>query len=393
MVIDSMRLTGKWLKAASLATGEDGLCYRTAIFHDSGEISWLFPNSNTAELISAWLDIAEVCEDKESLEMALRYADRILNDPIRGLYRGSCEDAQGLAWYWPGDGTYTGGYSMRFPAVFHRLYKQTGDERYLAASRDIGRTFLRRLLPSGLSNMVGWCPKKGWILEGSAGCRYVYVVSTFAALFEMTGESVYRDAYEGAVQALLKIQREDGAFFQTYDLRTLEAADPSVKVHFFAYIFNALAEAYAVFQDERLVECARRMTSYLASQFYYRQQLVYCEHPGFSTDLMEANTAVQDNANGLLWLHSVTGENVCLDMAVRLWIQAWLAQVKVEKNGWEGALVRGVRVDFDQESKEEALKMRAEHLRYEPSRVGRCEVWFVANYILVSRRLLPYLKE
>ena len=389
------RVPGWWPRilshAASAATGESGLCYRTAIYHDTGDITWLFPHSNTAELISAWLDLAAELGDPYYEKLAVAYADRLLSDPIKGFYRGERKEAHGLAWYWPDDGTYTGGYSMRFPHALRRLNAATGNPRYLEACQEIGETLLGRTLPSGLSSMVGWCPQRGWIGGNVAGSRYVYVISTYANLFAITQEQKYADAYEKALDALLRMQRADGAFYQTYHLDSLEPADASVKLHFFAYILNSLAEAHSLLHDDRLVACALRITRYLADVFYYRLQIPYCENPGFETDLLEADSAISDCNHGLFWLHSVTGNEVCQDVALKLWMQTWLSQWKcASMPGWDGALPKGVKPGL--ETQQSAKTIAARHLQYEESRIARCEVWFVTQHIQASRRLLSLMR-
>lgn len=278
---------------------------------------------------------------------------------------------------------------MRAPDSFRRLHRVTGDGRYLEAAELIGRTFLQRQLESGLVSMVGWDPQKGWIHPKLMGCRYFYTIATFATLYQITGDQRYVEAYEKSVQALLKLQNPDGSFFQCYDPETLEARDPSIKLHFFSYILNALAEAYPVFRDQRVLDSARKMGDYLAGGFYYRQQMPYCEYPYYSTDKAEADSAVQDNANGLLWLYEATGEELYLDMALKLWLQAWGIQIEApDQPGWHGAIVRGIKPDL--------LKLEtpvnAAHLTYEASRVGRCEVWFMTNHVFAAKRLLRYLE-
>ncbi len=59
-VLDSLKGAASWLDAASCATGKSGKCFRNALYHENGDISWLYPNSGTAEVISAWLDLAEL---------------------------------------------------------------------------------------------------------------------------------------------------------------------------------------------------------------------------------------------------------------------------------------------------------------------------------------------
>jgi len=388
---NSVAGVGDWLDSASAATGFAGGCYRTSLHHQNGQITWMYPYSNTTEIISAWLDIAEVLEEPRHIGKAEAYGARILEDPVKGLYGGEQESGRGMMYYWRNDGTYTGGYSMRAPEAFRRLHAATGDQRFLDASDVIGRAFLKRILPSGIVNMVGWCPKQGSILVDVVGSRYAYTVSTFALLFEMTSDPVYREAYEQVVEALLKMQQPDGSFFQHYRSETLEVPDPSIKIHFFSYIFNALAEAYSVFKDDRLVQCGRRMADFLAGHFYYLQQLPYAIQSDFATDRTEAASAVQDNANGLLWLYEVTGESVYLDMGAKLWLQAWLGQVdNPSLPGWHGALLRGMNPDLTPEM---TKGFEGTHLEYVPSRTARCEVWFATNHVFASKRLVRLLGE
>lgn len=390
LIKSSMRGVGEWLDAASAATGVPGKCYRTAMLQDDGEIEWLYPNSNTTELISAWLDLEEVFPEEGNLQKAIAYAEHLISDPVKGFYRGEYAPAHGMAWYWRDDGTYTGGYSMRAPEAFKRLLQITGDQRYLEACELIGQTFLQRQLESGLVSMVGWDPQKGWIHPKLMGCRYVYTIATFARLYELTGNQAYVEAYEKSVAALLKIQNPDGSFFQCYDPETLEPCDPSIKLHFFSYILNALSESYTVFQDDRVLASARKLADYIAGGFYYKQQMPYCEYPFYNTDKAEADSAVQDNANGLLWLGEATGEELYQDIAVKLWLQAWQTQlVAPGKPGWNGAIVRGMKPDLEKQ----VPMQNSQHLAYDPRRLGRCEIWFMTNHVFASKRLLKLLAQ
>lgn len=389
-LLASMRGVGDWLEAASEATGQVGCCYRTAMYREGSEVKWLYPNSNTPELISAWLDLADALGEDRYRTRAIAYGERLVSDPVHGLYRGEVKEAHGLAWYWRDDATYTGGYSMRAPEALLRLYQQTGDERYREACDAIGETFLARQLESGIVSMVGWCPKRGWLHSDLMGSRYVYPLATFATLFGLTSDPRYRIAYEKVVGALLEMQQADGSFYQHYHPATLKVLDGSIKLHFFAYIFNALAEGYALFADARLVEVGRGMARYLAEIFYYRQGLPYCVDPVYASDLAEADSAVQDNANGLFWLYSVTGEALHLDLALKLWWQTWATQADTPENpSSHGAVLRGVQPGLGQ--KPEAGGQSA-HLAYDAANIARCEVWFQANHVFATRRLLDLVK-
>lgn len=389
-VREALRAAGQWLDAASEAAiadlGKPGLCYRTALFQEDGSVVWLFPHSNTTELITAWLDLAEHLGDAHYKERAVAYGEQYAFDPVYGLYRGEHKEAHGLAWYWRDDRTYTGGYSMRAPEALQRLAKVTGDARYLEAARLIGETFLARQLDSGLVHIVGWSPHGGWGHPDLIGCRYVYTVATFATLFDITGDERYRAAYEKSLRALMIMQQPDGSFFQNYHPETLEIPERSIKPHFYSYIFNALMEAYRVFRDERLIDSARKMALHLSETFYYQQGVPYCLYPHWNTDKAEYATPIHDTAHGLLWLHEVTGEAQWRDMGEKLWLQGWMTQAdRPDLPQLHGALLRGVSPDV--KTGRAPNNEGAAHLVYHPDRVARCEVWFQTHFILAARRL------
>lgn len=388
--IDTIQKTmadlGLWLDSACRSTGEEGCCHRTALFHQDGRITWLYPHSNCSELIRGWLDLGASLQDRRYRNIALSYANRLIDDPLRGLYNGPVREAGGMMWYWRDDGTYTGGYSMRIPGVFLRLQEELNEKRFAEASIAIGETFLRRQLSSGAVNMVAWSPDRGWFAEDTMGSRYAYCVATFASLYSLTQDRRYKAAYELAVQALLKMQQPDGSFFQFYDPVSLEPQDQSIKIHFFAYLFNAMEEAYAVFPDERLLACGMAMKEYLAGLYYYRRQLPYCYNAEHPSDLVEADSAVYDSASGLLWLYQVTGDPTALDLGIRLWNDARGCQLDCpEYPGFHGALIRGQN---PLRKSTETAAIPVAHLQFDPTRVASCEVWFAANYIFGCKKLL-----
>lgn len=386
----SLASAGEWLDAASEAAiakeGVPGLCYRSALFNEDGSVQWLFPRSNTSELITAWLDLADLLGEERYRARAEAYARQYVSDPVHGLYRGEHKEAHGLAWYWRDDRTYTGGYSMRAPEALLRIARVTGDECYLEAARMIGETFLARQLEKGLVAMVGWSPEGGWGHPDMIGSRYVYIVGTFASLYDLTGDNRYRSAYEKGLSALLEMQQPDGSFFQNYHPETLAVSEPSVKTHFYSYIFNGMIEAYRVFRDERIVESARRMALHFAEHYFYRQNMPYCLYPYWKTDLAEADAPVHDSANGLLWLHEVTGEPLWRDLGLKLWLQAWMTQADLpQQAGIHGALLRGVSPDIG--TGKAPNNTDAAHLAYAPERIARADIWFHVNYIFATRRL------
>ncbi len=391
-VLTSLQGAGAWISAAAKSTGKTGKCHRNAMYHENGEVSWLYANSNTGELISALLDLSEVLEEPEYTAFAVDYASTLLDDTERGLYRGEHTEAHGLAWYWTDGGTYTGGYSMRMPHHFYRLYKATGEQRYLDACDWIGRTILSRQLPSGLVT-VAWCPKEGWMEEPRIGSRYMYPLATFATLWKVTGNEAYRKAYERAWPAVLKIQNADGSFFQCVDPVSGEPVDRSIKYHFYAYIFNALEEAYLVTGDEEVAACAVRLADHLSGTFYYRHMVPYCAGVvGSPTDQTEADSSVQDSCAGLLWLYRLTGQAVYRDVAIKLLLEAFTHQLPLTApEGWAGAVLRGVKPDLEQTL--EGVPQNRLHLHFDPTLIARCDLWFIVNHIRACRRLLEELGE
>jgi len=390
MVRTSAEGVAQWLMTAVKESGHPGKCCRNALYHEDGRVTWLYPNSNTAELISAWLDLANILGDSSFTQKAVDYADGILEDPVKGLYRGEATEAQGLPWYWTDGGTYGGLYAMRMPFHLHRLFEETADTRYLDVCDVIGRTLLNRQLDSGMVS-AAWDPQIGWMHEVRVGSRYVYAVATFATLWRITGDEAYRQAYEKALRAMLKIQNPDGSFFQMQDPRTTVALDASIKMHFASYILNTLAEAHAVTQDERLVGCARRVSDHLAGVLYYQHAVPYCTGKvGEPADQMEADSSIQDSSSGLFWLADLTGEAVYRDVALKLWFESWTHQLPLDgRTGWQGAIMRGVNPNVQETIS--GVPSNRKHLHHDPTVIARSDLWFATSHIFASQRLLECL--
>ncbi len=390
IVRDSLEATAQWLTTAVEESGHPGKCCRNALYHEDGRVTWLYPNSNTAELISAWIDLAHLHGDDSYTQRAVDYADGFLSDPEKGLYRGADLEAHGLPWYWTDGGTYGGLYAMRMPFHLHRLYEETGEARYLDICDVIGRTLLRRQLDSGMVS-AAWDPQIGWMHEMRVGSRYVYAVATFATLWRITGDEAYRRAYDKALSAMLRLQNPDGSFFQMHDPRTAQPLDSSIKMHFTAYILNTLLEAHTVTKDARLVECARRVSDHLAGVFYYQHMVPYCTGKvGEPADQMEADSSIQDSSAGLFWLADLTGEAVYRDVALKLWFESWLHQIpQGGREGWKGAVMRGVNPTVDQTIA--GVPTNRKHLHHDPTVIGRSDLWFAVSHVFASRRLLGYL--
>lgn len=390
-VLASLEGAAAWLTVARESTGQAGKCHRNAVYHEDGRVTWLYPNSNTGELIGALLDLAEVLEQEQYKDFAAEYAAALLDDTQKGLYRGEHTEAHGLAWYWTDAGSYTGGYSMRMPAHLYRLYTVTGDDRLVDACDWIGRTLLRRQLASGLVS-AAWNPEEGWLPEPRIGSRYMYPLATFATLWKITGDSAYRDACERVLPAVLAMQNPDGSFFQCIDPVSARPVDRSIKFHFYAYILNALEEAFNVLQDERLLVCARRLADHLLGTFYYRHCVPYCAgEVGSAADLTEADSTMQDSCSGLLWLAELDNQAVYRDAAVKLLLEAFTHQLPLTAEaGWAGALLRGINPDLP--ATLEGVPGNRRHLHYDPTLIARCDLWCVVNHIHACRRLLDLLK-
>ncbi|EIQ00517.1 hypothetical protein OpiT1DRAFT_05062 [Opitutaceae bacterium TAV1] len=389
IVRQSLQGAAQWLRAAVAATGRPDKCCRDALYHNDGRITWFYPNSNTAELLSAWLDLAEIFNASEYLDQAIAYADGLLNDPVKGLLNDPAHpEARGIPWYWTDGGTYAGHYAMRMPIHFLRLYRKTGYNRYLDICDIIGRTLLARQLDSGLVS-AAWDPNSGWMHEARVGSRYVCAAATFAVLWRLTGDDAYRRAWEKALAATLSMQNPDGSLFHCYDPRTAQPLHSYVKLHFTAYVLDMIEHAHAATSDGRLLECGRKIADHLASVFYYRHIVPYCVgNVTDPTDQMEAEKPVTDSAPGLFWLAQKTGVAVYRDIAKNLWFGSWLHQLPQDREpGWAGALMGGSPRPDVRETPA-GVPTNRQYVHYDPTVIGRCGVWNITHHIFASQKLL-----
>lgn len=379
-----------WLLRSSQQTGKTGKSHRLAVYSYEREVTWLYPNSNTAESIGAWLDLAQMLNRPQYVQFAVDYASTLIDDKVKGLYSGPEAAAHGMMWYWTDAGTYSSLYSMRVPAQFMRIHALTGEQRYLDMCEVIGRVLVNTQEKSGIV-ASGWSPQNGWAETGThVGCRFMYTIGSFAKLWELTGSGTYRDAYERAVQGLLRMQNADGSFYQVYNLQTLECAavNDSIKCMFFAYLFNGIAEAYGVFKDERLLACAMKMADFVVRTYYCRSTLPYCIGRNFLPgDRPEANMASYECANGLLWLHSLVPDERYLDVAIRLWQNARLSQAdRPDEPDIHGAILIGADPGASRHDAEEQLQRT--HQVYSETRAAKCVLWCMVNHVFATRRLL-----
>ena len=394
IVLRSLRGAAAWLEASVDSAAGKGVGHRMAVYSTTGAVKWMYPHGNTGEAITCWLDLATLLDRPDYTERAKVYGYALVDDPQTGIYRGEFEPAHGLMWYWTDIGSYNSLYAMRTVLPLLRLNRLTGDGRFREIVLMMGRMFLRRQTACGLID-ASWSPKRGWEEGGTrVGSRFVYGMTIFAALFQETGGSEYRDAYEKAVGALQKMQQADGSFFQNYEVATAERSpsDSSTKFLFFSYILNAIEETYEIVRDERLLDAAKRLGDYLVRVHYYRAALPYCVGTHLlPADQPEADTGIYDCANGLLWLHGVTGELRYLDVATKLWLAAWSNQPEgTGIAGLDGAIISG-STPFLSATVEGVTADRA-HLLYDPSRAGKCSLWGMVNHVFACRRLLGMIE-
>lgn len=384
-ILASLRGTAAWLLDATEATGARGKTYRNVLYHEDGRATWLYPNSSTAEVISGWLDLASLLDAPEYAGYAREYADTLLDGP-RGLYVGDAAEAHGLPWYWTDAGTFSGLYAMRMPFHFHRLHEATGEQRYLDICDVIGRTLTSRQLGSGIVS-AAWEPGTGYFKEVRIGSRYIYATATFATLWRITGDTRYKTAYHRAVEAMEKMQNADGSLFQMYDAETAEPIDASIKLHFYAYYFDALKEAHEATGDCSLIDYARRLADHLLELYGYRQSIPYCAGiVGEPTDQMECDSLIHDSCPGLLWLGETTGEEVYTDVALKLWLHARIHQLPADAQpGWRGAIIRGTKPDTETPPGVPANRL---HLHFDPTVIARCDLWFVLHHATACKALL-----
>ncbi|MBC2592884.1 glycoside hydrolase family 127 protein [Ruficoccus amylovorans] len=396
-VLRSMQGVADWIETSTQADPVEGKCYRMAVYDVAGGVTWMYPNSNTAETISAWLDMGDALGRPEFTAKAVEYANALIENHEYGLYAGPASEAEGLMWYWTDVGSYSTLYSMRIPRAFMRLYDITGDQRLLDKCKAIGHTLAREQLANGLIG-GGWSPKKGWEeANDRIGSRYAYILATFANLYKLTSEKSYRQAYERAVEGVLRMQLDDGSFYQLYDIETLGVtrAGRSVKCMFFAYIFNALAEAYEIMRDPRLLECATKLGDYIVRVYYCYGALPYCVGPDIlPSDLPEMHMSTYECANGMLWLYRHVRDERFKDIGLRLWMSACLNQADTPDNkALHGAILIGS--DPTCSTSIEGIPENRKHLLYDPRRAAKCVLWGMVNHVFAGKQILesPWLED
>lgn len=389
-LISSLSSAASWLENAAVTTGGEGLSHRIAVYFDDGDVHWLYKHSNTGELISAWLELAEALDRPDYIEKARAYAARMVEDPVKGLYRGACREAHGLPWYWTDGGSYAGIYAARLPFHFHRIFERTGAPKLLEICSVIGETFLQRLQPSGMVD-AAWSPQRSWGEGGTRlGCRAMYSMATFATLYRITNDPKYRRAYEASVNRLQRMQNDDGSFYQHYVVETgaPHPTERSIKPFFYGYLLNAIAEAYGVFGDKRVVDIAKGIGNCLIRTYRYRNAIPYCTgREMLPADRAESDTAIYSVANGLLWLYSVTKDETYRKLGQKIWFDAWQAQsTESDKPGWYGAIIQGASPELAQAL--DGVPENRVHLNFDPRRVGKCTLWEMVNHVFAGRRLL-----
>lgn len=315
--------------------------YRDLVPSEDGEICWCHPRSNAAERIEVYLWLARRLKDATFGELAVRYANAMADDPVRGIYRGDEQDGVGQVWYWNDSGLYMTNYTIRVPPAFLELARATGNNRY----RELAELSGRQLLVSQQSTGIlreGWHPetpvpgsptidravRDRWLSSIKINVRVGYVVRAFAELWLTTKDDIYLSALNRFVETFETYQNADGSFPQ--DIRTdrIGVHSPLVKGHFMHYVLNgfALAAAARLPGVPSLARVAERLAQFLLRQYRQCGGMLYgnvwIDEPA---ERFFWRTAMPDAIAGLAWLGQITGRAVYREAACRIALSAILS--------------------------------------------------------------------
>lgn len=388
---------GEWLLSAGEAAARDGsgAGYRDIIFFRDGSHRWLHQYSNMGEQIDSLLTLWKLSGESRFRDGALTYAGRMMADCERGIYQGAEEDARGLVYYWRDIGSYSGMYSMRAIAPFHRLYEETGEGRYLQTARLIAEPLLRTFTEGGISPYFAWVPGEGFVLkrlEDRIGSRVGMLVGVYAFCAEVMGDP---RALEGArkLRATLKrAQNADGSFPQDFTLSG-NAGDRSIKNHFHGYLLNGMTGFLRFFPDDaEMLEIAHRLVDFSVAQVRYFGSSPYCasaENPHF-TDQAALFYPVPDPAPGLIRFSRLQNRPDALIAAKQIVAQHFFRQVNAPE--WPEAHGGFVTTSDPLVKPHPSLLTYAgigvPHLEENPNRVGIVGSYYVNQYIQAGALLL-----
>jgi hypothetical protein len=319
------------------ASIREGNGYRDFMVDAHGKRSWIFPRSHAGERITVFRWLAEELQDPAFTQLAVDYANGMVDDPDRGIYQGPEEDGRGMVWYWRDCGMYMTNYTMRLPRPLLELSAHR-DDKYAAAARLCGDQLVRSQRPTGILR-DGWAPRsakpglecpeplrRSFLRDTIINSRVGHVASAYACMFRHTGESRYHDALEKLLNGLRQYQNADGSFPTDIRSDRIEVTDPARKGHFMYYILNGFAEAMLDLPQHReLRRMAVLLADYIVERFKICGSCLYGDAIDVSGSSIEPDAwpmASADPAHGLSILAKLTGDIRYRVVALRLVIQA-----------------------------------------------------------------------
>jgi len=313
---------------------------------DDKSYTWSFPRSNAAERIEAYLWLSDRLKDPSLEQLAIRYADCMVDDPVRGIYQGDEEDGVGQVWYWRDLGAYVTNYTIRVPSAMLILARRTGNAKYTRAAELCGKQLLHSQQTQTGILREGWWPRKDapgyspdtktksfWISNVKINSRVGYVARAFADMAEATDSTAYRDAISMLLDGLEGYQNPDGSFPGDIRCDRIEVQDPTIKGHFMGYILNGVARAACTMPNEpRLQKLAVRLGDFLVRRFRQIGALPYGDmHSNSEGEKYVWRSANPDSIFGFAWLTKLTGNPVYREVACRIAVDTLLKTLDCPK--------------------------------------------------------------
>lgn len=268
-----LRLVARWLARSQEEARGIGSGYRDLLLTRDGQVSWKTPHSCTGERINVLVE-AHRALGEDFLDRACEYAERMLADPVFGIYDGPRKELRGACHHSLSSTpqrVYATVYSMRLPRAFAALADATRNSRYADWFTITAGHLLSTILPNGLVVPAFWHdqPQPASWENHSISIRVGYMIGELAWLARRTGSAPFADAARNLARWFVRLQDPAGAFAETIDLGAGVAFGDYRSNHMQAYVLAGLSRGVSELEmDEQVVAATRRSADYLLQQLH-----------------------------------------------------------------------------------------------------------------------------
>ena len=291
-----------------------------------------YPSKMIGALVEAMLSYARICpeDSADAMKVAVSAADYLIRITPRGdvpladlpptYYLDFCPDPEKygvISPNWHAAQAHNGTMMMIYPSRAARMYLQleqaTGDKKYLDEALRIGRYYVDTIEPNGSWYLVRSC-KTGERLTDNFISPMDDLVPFMMALYERTGDPVFRETGERAVAYVMKTQ------LPTYNWEgQFEDTPPSANyINLTHYAPTALSSYLAKYHadDPASLELAKELMRFVEDQFVVWRRPNPWRHPApdnlpsYDTSLWHTPAALEQYG----WHVPIDASTACVAM-------------------------------------------------------------------------------